>query len=324
MSETLKLENQIGELFKSLIGSPQGDAASALFFIIYLATILKQAKQKLSEKDQALPLHLKDHTYTDQDHLSFTVDQQYADDISWALTSKNILENIEKTVPTALSERNLFVNEGKTEKYTIKKNGQNDWRNCKLVGSKLGTEEDFQNRKILTNLAYSSVKTIFQNKNTTACAKLIIFNSLLQSIFMYNSELWALNKSLENKIDTFQRQLLRKIFNIRYGENGENWLSNDQLYEVTKQTPWSKKISERRLRFFGHICRLPQNTPARLVLSESLRPTKQPKGRPQTTYLNVLRNQLKDKNIKTLESAIEIAQNRQFWDCICGSSGNAE
>ena len=27
----VKLENQIGELFKSKIGSPQGDAASALF-----------------------------------------------------------------------------------------------------------------------------------------------------------------------------------------------------------------------------------------------------------------------------------------------------
>ena len=102
---------------------------------------------------------------------------------------------------------------------------------------------------------------------------------------MYNSELWAVNKSLENKIDTFQRQLLRKIFNIRYGENGENWLSNDQLYEVTKQTPWSKKINERRLRFFGHICSLPQNTPARLVLSESLRPTKKPKGK-TSSYLS--------------------------------------
>ena len=28
----MKLENELGELFKSLIGSPQGDAASALFF----------------------------------------------------------------------------------------------------------------------------------------------------------------------------------------------------------------------------------------------------------------------------------------------------
>ena len=40
----VKLENHIDELFKSLIGSPQGDAASALFFIIYLAAILKQVK----------------------------------------------------------------------------------------------------------------------------------------------------------------------------------------------------------------------------------------------------------------------------------------
>ena len=43
------------------------------------------------------------------------------------------------------------------------------------------------------------------------------------------------------------------------------------------------------------LYRLPQNTPARLVLSESLRPTKKTKGSPQTTYLSVLRNQLKDK-----------------------------
>ena len=97
---------------------------------------------------------------------------------------------------------------------------------------------------------------------------------------------------------------------IRCGENGENWLSNDQLYEVTKQTPWSKKISEIKLRFFGHIYRSPQNTPARLVLSETLRPTKKPKGRPQTTTLSVLKNQLKYKNIATIESAIETAQNR--------------
>ena len=83
---------------------------------------------------------------------------------------------------------------------------------AKLVGSKLGNEEDFQNRTILTTLAYNSVKTIFQNKNPTASAKLIMFNSLLEST--YNSELWAVNKSLEKKIDTFQRQLLRK--NLQY------------------------------------------------------------------------------------------------------------
>ena len=52
---------------------------------------------------------------------------------------------------------------------------KNDQKNCKHVKSKLGTEKDFQNRKVLK----------------------------------------------------------RKIVTMLYGENGENWLSNDQLHELT-------------------------------------------------------------------------------------------
>ena len=63
-----------------------------------------------------------------------------------------------------------------------------------------------------------------------------------------------------------------------------------------KQTWWSKKIFEERIRFFGHIYRLPQNNPARLALSKTLRPTKRPKSKPQTTHLSI------DKNITTNES----------------------
>ena len=42
---SVKLENETGKLFKSLIGSPHGDAASSLFFIIYLAVTLKNEKK---------------------------------------------------------------------------------------------------------------------------------------------------------------------------------------------------------------------------------------------------------------------------------------
>ena len=70
----VKLENEIGDLFKSLIGSPQGDAASALFFIIYLAIILKIANEKLDSTGQFLPPHISDHTYTSPDELVFNLD----------------------------------------------------------------------------------------------------------------------------------------------------------------------------------------------------------------------------------------------------------
>ena len=52
---SIKLENCVGPSFSTNIGSPQGDGASALFFIrpIYLAISLSPLKDK----------EVKDHTY---------------------------------------------------------------------------------------------------------------------------------------------------------------------------------------------------------------------------------------------------------------------
>ena len=74
----------------------------------------------------------------------------------------------------------------------------------------------------------------------------------------------------------------------KYTENREYWPSNDKLYKVTKQTPWSEKIAKRRLTFFGHLCGLPETTPVKIALREALRPSKNPRGRLKTTYLQVI------------------------------------
>ncbi len=168
----VKLENEIGELFKSLIGSPQGDAASALFFIIYLAVTLKIAKENCEKDNKLVPKHLSDHCYEKIQELVFTLDQQYADDISWASTSKNVLENIESTVPKTLKSRNLFVNKSKTEKYSISRNSSEDWKNCKLVGSKLDTVKDIANRKQLANISFKTLRSIFTEQRCTNTANL--------------------------------------------------------------------------------------------------------------------------------------------------------
>ena len=43
------------------------------------------------------------------------------------------------------------------------------------------------------------------------------------------------------------------------------------------------KISHRRLRFFGHVARLPDGASAKVALYKSTRDIKKPKGRPPTT-----------------------------------------
>ena len=108
----------------------------------------------------------------------------------------------------------------------------------------LGTEEDIKRRKQLTNYSYASIKPIFKDQHLTVDTKLRIFSALLESIFLYNSEIWTVNKAIEREIDVFQRQLLRNILNIRW-TNG-NWLTNEDLYTETHQIPWSIKIERRR------------------------------------------------------------------------------
>ena len=141
--------------------------------------------------------------------------------------------------------------------------------------------------------------------------KIRIFKALLESVFLYNSECWGLNKNQENKINVFQRKLLRNILGINWHKN--NWISNEELYEKTKQNKWSNIISHRRLRFFGHIARLDENAPAKVALYDAIRHTTKPRGRPKTNLINTIEKQLKQINIKNIEEGIEFSQDRKSW-----------
>ena len=308
VSYTVKLDGQLGQPFTTNIGSPQGDSASALFFIAYLANSLKSLSEDITNQPSHLPDH--DHNIPGTKDL-FTLDQQYADDIGWASTDNNVLQEIEHKATERLAERNLKINNTKTEKYSISRNGDPSWSKCKYVGSLLGTNDDINRRIGMTNYAFNNLSNIFKNKNLSKGIKLRIFNALIKSIFLYNCELWGTTKALDHKIDAFQRRLLRNVLKIRWTNN--NWISNEELYCQTNQTEWSSIVAHRRLRFFGHVSRLHDDAPAKLALREALKYTKKPRGRPVTTLLGTLKSQLKGRNINNFDDAMNLAQDRFKW-----------
>jgi hypothetical protein len=161
------------------------------------------------------------------------------------------------------------------------------------------------------------LKSIFKNKNISLTLKVRTFQAYAASVFLYNSELWTLTRTLENKIDAFQRRQLRYALGIFW----PRVISNEQLYETTKVEPWSKVIRRRRINWLGHLLRLQPETPARKSLEEALRPTKLKKGRPSTTWLQVIKQDLARANI-TLDyqksgtnhrDSTEMASNRSGW-----------
>ena len=136
-------------------------------------------------------------------------------------------------------------------------------------------------RKILGLVAYNDVRNIFESRKISIEVKIRLLGSHIESIFLYNSELWTVTKATENTIDTFQRNIMRKILNIKWPDK----TSNADLYNLTKTKEWSKKVKKRRLQWFGHLIRLPEDAPAKQALYAAQKQTKKPRGGQKTTWL---------------------------------------
>ena len=219
----------------------------------------------------------------------------------------------QKIVPPGLRSlkkpRSNRVNDTKTEVYVIKRNGCDLWKKCKLLGSLLDTTSDVNRRKSLAITAANNLKHIF-NPNMDIDVKVRSFKCYVEPIFLYNSELWTTTSTIERDIDSFQRRLIRSyVLNITWPKI----VKNDDLYEITKVVPWSKTVKKRQLSWFGHLMRLPDDSPAKVSLDYCLNhKTTRPRGRPMITWISMMRKRFEEMNTNW-ENASNKARNRDEW-----------
>ncbi|KAK4307731.1 hypothetical protein Pmani_020521 [Petrolisthes manimaculis] len=158
--------------------------------------------------------------------------------------------------------------------------------------------------------AMRKLEHIFTNNRTRKRLKIRIFKACVESIFLYNSELWTVNKTTANKIHSFHRRMLRKAINIKWPRK----ISNEQLYNKTKhhQQKWSNIIKTRRIRWYGHLQRLPEKTPAKISLQEARRTIKRSRGGQVTTWLSTIEKDLIELDL-SVEDASHLAHDRREW-----------
>ena len=110
-------------------------------------------------------------------------------------------------------------------------------------------------------------------------------------MLLYGSETWALNSTLEARIDGFDSKALRRLEGIHWSQH----ITNEEVRRRTKQAPASALAAQRRVRWFGHVLRCPPEHPTRAILefNPAAAGWRRPRGAPPTRWLDVLAQDLR-------------------------------
>ena len=102
---------------------------------------------------------------------------------------------------------------------------------------------------------------LWRKPNISCTSKLRIFNALVGSVMLSGVETWQASAAILKKIDIFHAKSLRSIEGVRWSD----FVSNEKLLQLTKQSWFSTQAAERTLRWFGHLLRMPPHLPAKTI-----------------------------------------------------------
>ena len=129
-----------------------------------------------------------------------------------------------------------------------------------------------------------------------------MYRALVVSVSLYGSEAWATTLADRRRLDVFfdmrcQRRLLRVFW--------QQHTSNHSISERTNQPTASSILRQRRLRWFGHLHRMPSSLPARRVydFNPNIHGWKRPRGRPKTTWSDSIKHDLNYAGLDTTNVA---------------------
>ena len=306
---SVRLGKEVSPDFKSTIGTPKV-TVSPVVFVIYLESALREIRASIPPgpmRDMALPPEVN-----------------YADGTDFISQSRPWLESIEPDIIAILGDWHLKINEDKTEKTTLRREGDRlaeVWRKTKKLGSLLGDEDDFARRKQLATAAFRALFTVWCSRSIISESLRLRHNNVfIIPVLTYNGGTWGLTASAWERLDTFHRRQLRSLLGIRWPQV----IPNKALYGRCHAVPISALMRRSRWGLFEHILRLPQETPAALAMQSYFTcGDKVWQGRPRTTIVSTLSADLESaglrslRNLADLEHLQAIATDRPAWRELC-------
>ncbi|KAL5261392.1 hypothetical protein ACHWQZ_G007182 [Mnemiopsis leidyi] len=263
------------------------------------------------------------------------LDTDYADDIALLDDNKEGLQESTDLLSQYASLAGLKINAKKTEcmavgKWTsqrpftekntldltvdgapIKQTGTFTYLGHKITSdSSLNPELDTRIQK--ASGAYNQLGNIWKNRNIQTSTKIRIYRAAVLTVLLYGSEVWNTTKTQIHRLEVFHQRCLRKIFRITWKQR----VKNVQVLERAQIQSIEVMVGANRLRWFGHVSRMPEERlPGRLL---RWTPThgKRSRGRPKKSWLACVREDASlftGREDITVEDMLGLASDRVGW-----------
>ena len=161
---------------------------------------------------------------------------------------------------------------------------------------------------------------LFRQHRISIRTKINMYRALVVSVLLYGSEAWATTLADRRRLDVFDMRCQRRLLRVFWQQH----VSNQSIRERTRQPTASSLLRQRRLRWFGHLHRMPSSLPVRRVFdfNPTIHGWKRPRGRPKTRWADSVKHDLHSAGLDSINAA-QLVYDRPPVEGLCLRTGNA-
>ena len=177
------------------------------------------------------------------------------------------------------------------------------------VNTKLSLDSEINKRIGKASAAMAKLsKKVWENKKLTTRTKMMVYQACVLSTLLYGAESWTTYAVQEQRLNVFHLRCLRRILHITW----KDYKTNGEILSKAKMTSIFTILSKHRLRWIGHVRRMPDGRIPKDILYGQLSIGERARGRPKLRYTDVCKRDMKytDINVQTWE---QLAEDRGTW-----------
>ena len=155
---------------------------------------------------------------------------------------------------------------------------------------------------------------MFQGKDLQLKTKAKVYGAVVLSTLLYGSEAWTTKQIGIKKLESFNNRCLHSIKGISRLEQWKQHLSTQMIrMDVGIESSMEELVVKRRLRWLGHIARMPTDRLPKKVLYGEL-VEKLPQHGPKLRWRDRVKSDLMATGIG-IDHWFDMAQDRGEWRC---------